>query len=164
MRARDQVGSNENKSDNADPLAEQPQQEPAVIEQPQQPKTRPEVQQTPSTPPDENAGPVSLLPCVHLIEAFFAAVTAAAHPAVPADILPATEGEWVVEPPVLPLEGNGRPAEQGAGQDVPQVETRPAAAFAVFAAGSLLFYQQDRAARTAAAEEERKTPRVLAVR
>lgn len=125
MRARDQVWSEANKPTDADPPAGPPQAEQTVPAQ----SERPQTQETPSAPaanpPAEETDRVSRLPCVHVLEAFFAVLTTADIPASTADA--------------------AEPSRQ---------EAQPGA-LAAFALAPLLLYQQDRAAEKATGRKGR---------
>lgn len=154
MRAKDQVWSDENESDNdADPRAERPER--AASLRPQRQEASPEVRQTSSTPVTveaaEETGHASLLLCVHVIEAFFAALACTDTP-MNALVAPASANEESqVRLPPPSAEDQAPPVVHEAGR----AESQPGAALAAFALGSVVFYQQDRAARRPDREEER---------
>ncbi len=147
MRARDQVWSEENESGDAQPRPEQPQPKQATPAPRERPEAQPADPKTPAAePPAEKTGQVNPLPCVHVLEAFFAALATADAPA----ILSAAAA-------VIP---DGRNGNAGA---VPAPEAPPGAALAGLAIGSLLLHQQDRVCRKAQ-EQERHTRRAALVR
>lgn len=159
MRARDQVWSDENESDEAAPAAEQPQPQPTPPAPPARPEAQPEALQTPITsagePAAEENHKLGPLPCVHLLEAFFGALASPAPAAtVTQEASPAEQPGPAAESRALPVVPDAR---RGDIEDAaPGPDAQPGAALVAVGFGSLLFYQQDRAARKAD-ERERQT-------
>jgi outer membrane biosynthesis protein TonB len=89
MRARGQVWSDENEAEETEPAAEQPQPEQARPPQPQPAEAQPEPAPMPTTPATEQQPQTSPertgLPCIHVLEAFFAAEVVAPSPGPDAD-------------------------------------------------------------------------------